>query len=118
MKRTLTILAVMMITLTTQAQKKYSKLAKEVAYKTDSALVKSNADTLNVASEVKFIRIGEKMFSVSAFATNEPVFLPLQYWQALVEMLRNATGVNLKPEEMIAIIQAVVQQLPKQQAKP
>jgi hypothetical protein len=69
-------------------------------------------DTLIVGA-VKFLKIGNKVYSVEAFKQSEVVFLPLQYWQAAIEMLRNATGVNLKPEEMIAIINVIVQQLPQ-----
>lgn len=69
-------------------------------------------DTL-VVGAVKFLRIGDKVFNVEALKQNEIIGLPLQYWQAVIEMLRNATGVNMKPEEMVAVINAIIQQLPR-----
>jgi hypothetical protein len=146
MKRTLTIVAVMMITLTAIAQKKgkdstgyltsgvnlgssgfrfppkqdsqYIKLANvfkniEVKDSTNKVLLNiSNNDTA-VIGAVKFLKIGDKVYNVDAFKQSEVVGLPLQGWQAVIEMLRNATGVNMKPEEMIAIINAIAQQLPQ-----
>ena len=71
-----------------------------------------SGDTL-VIHNAKFIKIGEKVYPLEVFQKAEPVFLPLQYWQAVIEMLRNATGVNMKPEEMIGLINAIAQQLPQ-----
>jgi hypothetical protein len=96
----------------------YLKLGKvfknvEVKDSTNKVLFNiSNNDTAVIGS-IKFLKIGDKVIPVEAFKQADAVFLPLQYWQAVIDMLRNATGVNMKPEEMMTLIQAIAQQLPQ-----
>lgn len=129
MKKTITILAVMMITATAFSQEKpkpdYNKLAAKAIAETDKALTLINksidnelgrlkSDTLTVTEAAKFIKINGRVLPVAAFTQSVPVFLSADAWNAVLQIIDSRDYGKISAMTIGQIIQAIGQQLPQQ----
>lgn len=129
MKKTITILAVLMITATAFSQEKpkpdYNKLAAKAKVETDKAFKLTNgseaielgrlkSDTLTVAEAAKFIKINGRVLPVAAFTQSVPVFLTADAWYAVLQIIDSRDYGKISAMTIGQIIQAIGQQLPQQ----
>lgn len=129
MKKTITILAVLMITATAFSQEKpkpdYNKLAAKAKSETDKAFNFTNgseaiqlgrltSDTLTVTEAAKFIKINGRVLPVAAFTQSVPVFLSADAWNAVLQIIDSRDYGKISAMTIGQIIQAIGQQLPQQ----
>lgn len=128
MKKTITILAVLMITATAFSQEKpkldYNKLAAKAKSETDKAFNFTNgseaiqlgrltSDTLTVTEAAKFIKINGRLLPVEAFTKSVPVFLSADAWNAVLQIIDSRDYGKISAMTIGQIIQAIGQQLPQ-----
>lgn len=128
MKKTITILAVLMITVTAFSQEKpkpdYKKLAAKAKAETDKAfnlsdgsesieLGRLKSDTLTVTEAAKFIKINGRVLPVAAFTQSVPVFLTADAWYAVLQIIDSRDYGKISAMTIGQIIQGIGQQLPQ-----
>lgn len=128
MKKTITILAVLMITATAFSQDKpkpdYNKLAAKAKAETDKAFNLTNgseaielgrlkSDTLTVTDAAKFIKINGRVLPVAAFTQSVPVFLTADAWYAVLQIIDSRDYGKISAMTIGQIIQGIGQQLPQ-----
>lgn len=128
MKKTITILAVSLITATAFSQEKpkpdYNKLAAKAKAETDKAFNITNgsesielgrlkSDTLTVNEAAKFIKINGRVLPVAAFTQSVPVFLNADAWNAVLQIIDSREYGKIPAMTIGQIIQAIAQQIPQ-----
>lgn len=76
---------------------------------------KANADTLEVSSSVKFIKINNMLIPTAAFSQSVPVFLSAEDWSAVLEIINTRDYAKLPATTIGQIIQAIGQQIPRKE---
>lgn len=125
MKKTIFILAAIIFTVTVQAQtkEKYDDIIEKAKKATDlhfaqgsKEVARLNVDTLTVdLSQVKFVKLNGRIYQSAAFTQYAPVFLGVEGWEMVLEIVNNRDYGKLPATAIGQIIQAISQQIPRKE---
>lgn len=119
------LLLVFAVSASVQAQPKdkYDDIIEKAKKATDlhfaqgsKEVARLNVDTLTVdLSQVKFVKLNGRIYQSSAFTQSAPVFLSVDGWVMVLEIINNRDYGKLPATSIGQIIQAISQQIPRKE---
>lgn len=93
-----------------------AKKATDLHFSTSSTVAQLSGDTLTVdLSQVKFVKLNGRIYQSSAFTQSAPVFLSVDGWVMVLEIINNRDYGKLPATSIGQIIQAISQQIPRKE---
>lgn len=125
MKKIIFILAAILFTtaVTAQSKNNWDTIISKAKKATDlhfaqgsKEVARLNVDTLTVdLSQVKFVKLNGRIYQSSAFTQSAPVFLSVDGWVMVLEIINNRDYGKLPATSIGQIIQAISQQIPRKE---